>query len=103
MKTPTHVIIHFKDTDTSTLARFGTGMAIASRQKTTVGFGEDPRQQQQRVFIDKASAANFLVFLANADWTQHMIAQGYPATDEYRAVIEDREGDKRIVSAGVVQ
>lgn len=103
MKTPTHVIISFKDKDTSTLARFDTGMAIASRQKTTVGFGEDPRQQQQRVFIDKASAAKFLVFLANADWTQHMIAQGYPATDEYQAVIDDRDGDKRVVPAGIIQ
>lgn len=99
----THIIIHHRDKDTSTLARAEDGLVIACRQGAKVGFGADPRQQGQHVFIDKAFAAKFLVRIANDDWREHMLAAGHSPGDSYGAHIEDREGDKKIIPAGILQ
>jgi hypothetical protein len=99
----THRIINFKDKDTSTLARLQDGMAIAARAGLKVGFGEDPRQQGQRVFIGKPYAMAFLRFLADEDHKQRMAASG--AVDEglWVANVEEVEGDRRIITAEMLQ
>jgi hypothetical protein len=97
----THVILNFRDKDTSTLIRLDDGMAIGGREKCKVAFGEDPRAQQQRVFIDKEHAISFLRKVADADQRQFMVNAGHPEDAVYAARIELREGDKRVVAVGV--
>ncbi len=99
----THILLHFRDKDTSTLVRASDGMCIAGREKMKVAYGEDPRQQQQRVFIDKEKAVSFLRKIADADQRQVMLNAGHPEDQEYTARIEDREADKRILTASNVQ
>lgn len=97
----THVILNFRDKDTSTLCRLSDGMALAGREKCKVAFGEDPRAQQQRVFMTKEHAMNFLRVVADIDYRQIMLNAGHPEDAIYTSRVETRDGDKRIVSAEV--
>ena len=98
----THVIIHYRDKDTSILARLESEMVICGREKCKVAFGEDPRAQQQRVFLSKDAAISFMKVIADEDQRQIMIHAGHPEDAVYAARICVREGDKKIVSAGVM-
>lgn len=98
----THVIINYRDKDTSILARLRDSMVICGREKCKVAFGEDPRSQQQRVFLDRESAIAFMRVIADEDQRQTMLHAGHPEDGVYGARCEVREGDKRVVSAGVM-
>ena len=98
----THVLIHYRDKDTSILARLENEMVICGREKCKVAFGEDPRAQQQRVFLTKEAAIVFMRIIADEDQRQIMIHAGHPEDAVYAARICVREGDKRVVSAGVM-
>ena len=98
----THVIVHYRDKDTSILARAKDSMVICGRDGCKVAFGEDPRAQQQRVFLTKEAAITFMAIIADEDQRQAMLAAGHPEDDTYGARVEIREGDKRVVSAGVM-
>ncbi len=98
----THILIHYRDKDTSILARSKDSMVICGREKCKVAFGEDPRAQQQRVFLNNTAAIVFMRVIADEDQRQIMLAAGHPEDAVYTARCEEREGDKRVVSAGVM-
>ena len=98
----THVIVHYRDKDTSVLARLRDSTVICGREKCKIAFGEDPRAQQQRVFLNKDAAIAFMGIIADEDQRQTMLAAGHPEDAVYAARCEEREGDKRVVSAGVM-
>lgn len=97
----THVIINYRDKDTSILACLKDEMVICGREKCKVAFGEDPRAQQQRVFLTKEGAIAFMRIIADEDQRQVMLHTGHPEDAVYASRIEIREGDKKIVSVGV--
>jgi len=97
----THILIHYRDKDTSILARAKDSMVICGREKCKVAFGEDPRAQQQRVFLTKEAAIDFMHFLADDDYRQAMLTAGHPEDAVYASRCEERDGDKRVVSVGV--
>ena len=48
-------------------------MVICGREKCKVAFGEDPRAQQQRVFLTKEAAIVFMRIIADEDQRQIMM------------------------------
>lgn len=93
----THIIQNFESTKQSVLSRKSDGMVIAIRKAQTVAWGEDPRQQQQRVFTDPKFAQACLRKIADAD--QAVIAERQDA----KATIEEIEGESRLVSPALFQ
>lgn len=88
----THVIQNFESTNQSVLSRKSDGMVLAVRHVQTVAWGEDPRQQAQRVFTDPKFAQSFLRKLADLD------QQAQSETADAKATIEEAEGESRLVS-----
>lgn len=69
----THTIRHFASQKKSVLNRNKDGMVISVCVGLTVAWGEDPRQQEQRSFVDTPSTKAFMRKVADAD--QRVIAQ----------------------------
>ncbi len=97
----THTIRNFPSQKKSVLGRNKDGMVIAVRLQNTVAWGEDPRQQEQRSFVDVPSATAFLRKVADAD--QKVIEQveaGDKSIDlnSVCARIEEVDADSRIYS-----
>lgn len=88
----THVIQTFESQHRSVLSRKVDGMVIAVRQTQTVAWGEDPRSQSQRIFVDPLPAQSFLRKLADVDQKQQT---GSP---DAIATIEEIQGENKIVS-----
>lgn len=63
----THLLQNFPSKKRSVLSRTGDGMILAVREGLRVAWGEDPRNQDQRAFIDENYATIFLRRLADAD------------------------------------
>ncbi len=93
----THMIQKYADKDTSVLSRKDGGMVIGVRQGNIVGWGEDPRNQDQRVFTDTTYALSFLKRIADADVATLTTGKSQVAT------IEEVEGDSRILVPLAVQ
>lgn len=66
-KNSTHLLQNY--TKRSILSRAKDGLIIAVREQCRVAWGEDPRQQEQRSFIDEAHAISFIRKLADIDQT----------------------------------
>ena len=93
----THTIKNFTTQDKATLSRKSDGMILAVRDGLRVAWGEDPRQQSQRLFVDSIHAQKFLRKLADVD-------QKAQVEMEYAvATIVETEGDSRIVSASIAE
>ena len=88
----THVIQNFESLKKSVLSRKSDGMVIAVRASQTVAWGEDPRNQAQRVFTDPIFAQRFLRSLADID------LQGRLGQEDARASIEEIEGESKLIS-----
>lgn len=88
----THIIQNFESKNQSVLSRKSDGMVIAIRAGQTVAWGEDPRQQQQRIFTDPKFAQTCLRKIADAD---QCVAVEQP---DAKATIEEVEGESRLVS-----
>lgn len=67
----THLLRNFQSKNMSQLVRRIDGMVIGLRKINEVAWGEDPRTQQHRVFIDEDYATKWLFKIADAD--QNMI------------------------------
>lgn len=93
----THVIQNFESQNTSVLSRKADGMVIAARAQQTVAWGEDPRQQSQRVFTDPKLAQSFLRKLADLDQRAQL------ESDDAIATIEEIEGESKLVSPSFAQ
>lgn len=63
----THIIRNYTAKKTSTLHRVSDGVVIAVRQERKIAWGEDPAQQQGRVFADEQYAQRFLRRVADLD------------------------------------
>jgi hypothetical protein len=73
---------------TIVLVRAKDGMCMGSQSGATVTFGEDPRNTEQRTFIDSSYALTYLKEKAHED-----------APDKC-AIFDERDGDTRVVLAG---
>lgn len=97
----THIFQNFPSTQTTLLVRRSDGMVLAGRKVFKVGFGEDPREQQRRVFLDEHYAAKFLRFLADIDYENQLKAKGEHIAEGVQCVarITEVDAEPRIVSA----
>ena len=74
----THTITNHADPKKgSTLSRNADGMVLARRVGNLVAWGEDPRQQLQRVFTDETYAQIFLRKIGDLDQQQAMALAGH--------------------------
>lgn len=89
----THVIQCREEGKRAVLSRREDGMVIAVRVTHTVAWGEDPRQQVQRIFVDAEHAHRFLRVLADLDTR----AQDGAACDA-KAALEEVDDDSRVLT-----
>lgn len=88
----THTIQKFESTGQAVLSRHSDGMVIAIAVGQKVAWGEDPRNQQQRVFVDPVFALAFMRKVADAD------QQAVSGEETARAAIEETFGESKLVS-----